>query len=144
MNHPTHSSDPPITPPVAFDQGGTLVDRPSGVNCPNCRTPLVIGEIHACQFAGCPTCGGMLFQQPVFAMLIQHLRATSAPSPMMPKPLEMEQLQVKRPCPSCFETLETHAYAGAGNAVIDTCFACGLIWFDQGELTKLVRAPGKR
>ena len=112
----------------------------------------MIGEIEACQiagypdckFAGCPECKGILFQQSVFALLIQHMRATSTLPPMTPKPLALNELQVRRQCPSCGNDLETHAYGGAGNSVIDTCSQCGVIWFDQGEFTKLVRAPGKR
>lgn len=144
MNQPTQHSDQPIPPEVGFDQGGVLLGRPAGVECPNCGTELVIGDIESCQFAGCSACSGMLFQQSVFAMLIQHLRATSAPSRLPPEPIDLEELQVRRDCPSCLERMETHAYAGPGNAVIDNCSACGLIWFDRGEFTKLVRAPGRR
>lgn len=144
MNQPTPSSDSPITPAITFDLGGTPLNRSSGVFCPSCDAELVMGEIESCQFAGCPSCGGMLFQQPVFAMLIQYYRATSTLPPLMPKPLDMEELKVERYCPSCLALMETHAYGGAGNAVIDTCVQCSLIWFDRGEFTKLVRAPGKR
>lgn len=77
-------------------------------------------------------------------MLIQHLRANSALPTGTPAPLDAEQLKVQRACPSCERVMETHAYAGPGNSVVDTCFPCGVIWFDHGEFTKLVRAPGKR
>ena len=126
-----------------FDQGGVLLDRTSGVPCPNCHAELVIGDLASCQFAGCPQCRGMLFQQDVFGMLIQHLRASSTAPPAIPEPLNAEELDVRRTCPTCDKMLETHAYGGAGNAVVDTCFPCKLIWFDKGELTNLVRAPGK-
>jgi Zn-finger nucleic acid-binding protein len=39
--------------------------------------------------------------------------------------------------------MATHPYLGPGNAVIDTCSACELIWLDYGELTQLVEAPGR-
>lgn len=144
MNNPAHSPEPGTASVAAFDQGGVLLDRPSGVQCPSCQTELVIGEIQSCQFAGCPSCHGMLFQQDVFAQLIRHMRAASTLPRLTPKPMDLNELQVRRSCPSCHSQLETHAYGGPGNAVIDTCFPCRVIWFDQGELTKLVRAPGKR
>ena len=31
-----------------------------------------------------------------------------------------------------------------GNIVIDTCIGCKLAWLDHGELSKIVRAPGRR
>jgi len=128
----------------AFDEGGELLNRPAGVACPNCRAELVIGQLESCQIAGCPECHGMLLQQNVFAVLIQHLRASSTLPPLMPAPLDPDELNVRRVCPSCEGVMEAHAYAGPGNSVVDTCFRCNVIWFDKAELTKLVRAPGKR
>lgn len=134
----------PVSVVVNFDEGGKTTTRPTGVSCPNCHDELVIGEVRACQFAGCPSCGGMLYKQDVFGMLIQHLR-TEKPSPVfMPKPIDFDELKVRRLCPSCQTAMETHAYAGPGNAVIDTCFPCRLIFLDKGELTKLAEAPGRR
>lgn len=132
------------SPVVCFDEGGKIDDRPTGVDCPNCQSELVIGEVRACQFAGCPSCGGMLFKQDVFGMLIQHLRAEKSGLSFMPKPINFDDLKVRRLCSSCQTVMETHAYAGPGNAVIDTCFPCRLIFLDQGELTKLAETPGKR
>lgn len=112
--------------------------------CPQCNAELVTGEIAGSQFAGCPTCGGMLFQQPAFAALLRHLRAASNPDAMMPKPMNAAELQVHRACPACGKQLDTHPYGGPGNSVIDTCIDCNLVWLDHGELSKLVHAPGKR
>ena len=127
-----------------FDQDGQLSDRAAGVTCPGCRGELLIGTLHQCQFAGCPKCGGMLFQQETFAMMIAHLRAANPEPAQMPEPMDASQLKVRRLCPTCDTMLETHPYAGPGNSVIDTCIHCQVIWFDAGELTKLVAAPGRR
>jgi Zn-finger nucleic acid-binding protein len=35
--------------------------------------------------------------------------------------------------------MDTHPYGGGGNAVIDSCFVCRLVWLDAGELTVLER-----
>ena len=86
----------------------------------------------------------MLLQQKVFASLVPHLRATRSNPNIMPAPMDAAQLQVRRGCPSCLKQMETYPYAGPGNAVIDSCLPCGLIYLDQGELTKLAVAPGKR
>ena len=127
-----------------FDHGGELVKRKTGVTCPGCRSELAIGELQGSQFAGCLGCGGMLFQQKVFAMLVQHLRATYRGGDVIPTPMDSSELRVRRLCPTCDNQLETHAYGGPGNAVIDTCFPCQVIFLDRGELTKLVEAPGRR
>ena len=35
--------------------------------------------------------------------------------------------------------MEAHPYFGGGNAVVDTCEHCGLIWLDAGELAVIER-----
>ena len=138
----TISTDPTI-PLAEFDEGGVLVSRPAGVTCPACETELIIGGIESCKFAGCPVCHGMLFQQDVFAMLLRHLRGASK-AVATPTPIDLDELKVKRSCCGCGLPLETHSFAGPGNAVIDSCTRCGLVWLDQGEFSKLVHAPGRR
>jgi len=127
-----------------FDQNGVLTARPAHIACPRCRKVLVIGDLSGCQFAGCPDCKGMLFQKEVFANLIRHLRSMSSADPFPPTPMNASELAVRRLCPTCGEALETHSYAGPGNAVIDSCFPCAIVWLDATELNRLVRAPGKR
>lgn len=133
-----------ISSAARFDQQGVSTNRTAGVPCPNCQAELLIGELGSSQFAGCSDCQGMLFRQDAFGTLIQHLRASSSSPPVTPAPMDVEALRVRRICPSCENVMETHAYAGPGNAVIDTCFPCRVIFLDHGELTKLVEAPGKR
>ena len=129
--------------PGDFDEGGASLRRPSGVNCPNCHAEVEICELQSIQFLGCPECKGMAFQNQVFGTLIQHLRRSCQLPPVIPEPMDVNALKVRRPCPTCDGMLETHSYGGPGNAVIDSCFACGIVFFDRGELTKLVRAPGR-
>ena len=52
-----------------FDEGGLLAGEAVGVFCPACHGELRLGAVARCQFAGCPSCNGMMFQQPVFARL---------------------------------------------------------------------------
>lgn len=85
----------------------------------------------------------MLFQQPVFARVCQRLRNQAQLPKMIPAPMDSRELKVRRSCPTSGGRLETHAFCGPGNAIIDTCFHCGVIFLDAGELTKLVRAAGK-
>ena len=47
-------------------------------------------------------------------------------------------------CPACFDRMETFNYYGPGNVVLDSCNECMLTWFNQGELGKIVHAPGRR
>jgi Zn-finger nucleic acid-binding protein len=35
--------------------------------------------------------------------------------------------------------MDAHPYFGGGNAVVDTCERCGLVWLDAGELAIIER-----
>jgi Zn-finger nucleic acid-binding protein len=37
--------------------------------------------------------------------------------------------------------MDTHFYAGPGNAVISSCEDCCLIWMDRGVLMRIVHTP---
>jgi Zn-finger nucleic acid-binding protein len=39
--------------------------------------------------------------------------------------------------------MDTHQYGGAGNVVIDNCYACSVIWLDWGELNRIITVPGE-
>lgn len=134
---------------INFDQDAILSEKPTGIECPTCKklwreSELFFGAVGECQFAGCKNCGGMLFQQETFALLVAHLRAITPAPVKPPNPMDSAQLSVRRSCPTCDSTFETHSYAGPGNSVIDTCSTCHVIWFDSGELNNLVNAPGRR
>ncbi|MGB7343031.1 MAG: zf-TFIIB domain-containing protein [Pirellulaceae bacterium] len=131
-------------PTRSFDQGGVTTDRSAGFVCPTCHSELRIGAIEKTQFAGCDRCGGMLFQQSVFGMVIMHLRANYVGATPIPSPMNPDELRVHRTCTVCDSMMETYPYAGPGNSVIDSCQQCQLIWLDAGELDRLVEAPGRR
>jgi Zn-finger nucleic acid-binding protein len=134
---------PATSDPQAFELGGTSQLRQCGIPCPACRAEMVFCELGTNEFAGCVSCKGMMFQQPVFARVSQRLRNQAQLPKLIPSPMDARELKVRRRCPTCGGRLETHAFCGPGNAIIDTCFPCGVIFLDAGELTKLVQAAGK-
>ncbi|MDB4770659.1 zf-TFIIB domain-containing protein [bacterium] len=140
-NSHTSTQPPPIE--KTFELGGASQLRKAEIECPACRTDMVVCEIGMNEFAGCPACKGMLFQQPVFAKVSKHLRNQADLPEEIPPLMDHARLKAKRMCHSCGARLQTHSFCGPGKAVIDTCFRCGVIFLNAGELTKLVRAPGK-
>ena len=74
-----------------------------------------------------------------FGLLIRLKRAKSGSAPPVPVPFAQDELNRRVKCPSCREPMDTHPYFGGGNAVIDTCDRCFLVWLDAGELTVLGR-----
>ena len=139
----SHTSTQPDPIEQTFELGSASQFKHAGIECPACRTDMVICEIGMNEFAGCPACKGMLFQQPVFAKVSNHLRNQAALPESKSQPVNYARMPANRMCHSCGARLQTHSFCGPGKAVIETCFCCGVIFLNAGELTKLVRAPGK-
>ncbi len=124
--------------PLAF------TDRESGVLCPRCRVATRFADLFGTKVVACQQCAGFLAQGDEFRYLVETLRQQYRGPDTLSGPLDANQLQYGCECPACFATMDTHAYAGPGAVVIDSCPNCKLVWLDCGELIRIKRAPGRR
>ena len=124
--------------------GITLLGEQADVSCPVCEAALVDGLMEARRVLHCKRCRGVLVSNDDFLVIIRRRRARFDEPPDPASPVNVEELKRKTLCPQCRRRMETHPYYGPGNAVIDTCSRCKLIWFDGGEIGVLERAPGPR
>jgi hypothetical protein len=85
----------------------------------------------------------MLIDQEVFLMVIEYLRARSQKPPISPPPVDLTELKRQINCPNCRRQMSTHLYGGPGNLVVDNCTHCALLWLDNNEFTRIIRAPGR-
>ena len=112
--------------------------------CPACRTELKCGFLHEEMVEYCGTCEGILLDQDLFGHVVAKLRREFQGAEDRPTPIDQNQLAVKRMCPVCDVRMDCHPYYGPGNAIIDACTDCRIVWLDAGELTMIERAPGQR
>lgn len=82
----------------------------------------------------------MLIPMQALEALADELR-TGQGSEVVPTVPGKDELQRKINCPQCHHPLDAHFYAGPGNAVIDSCENCSLIWLDRGVLMRIAHAP---
>lgn len=121
--------------------GGKVTD----FQCPKCETALEVGLLRdSLDVCFCETCRGFVIDSDSFGPLINGLRASYTGVDDKPMLMNPDDLDIKINCPACLDSMEAHPYYGPGNAVIDTCMHCRLVWFDHGELARLVRASGLR
>jgi len=116
---------------------------PTSVNCPLCGIPLVLAWAGGAQLLHCTRCRGMLIHQTAFAATVRYLRSTASDPPIAPPPMNREDLQRRIACPHCGQVMDTHAYGGPGNIVIDNCPRCHVNWLDYNEFGRIVNAPGR-
>ncbi|MBN1513159.1 MAG: zf-TFIIB domain-containing protein [Phycisphaerae bacterium] len=128
----------------ASSEGVKRLDEKSDRACPVCHLPLLEAVLEGNRVLYCERCRGILVNSAVFVDIIRIRRARYQGPVDRPLPLDKNALKRHIQCPACEGLMDVHPYYGPGNAVIDTCARCGLIWLDHGELGVIERAPGAR
>jgi Zn-finger nucleic acid-binding protein len=126
--------------PQETGDGVCPLGDPAGVRCPVCtdrplQTALIDGE-HLCY---CDHCRGFLTKIDTFGVIVTKRRALHGEHEQRPGPFDPAELRRSIKCPACRDRMEAHPYFGGGNAVVDTCERCRLIWLDAGELAVIER-----
>lgn len=113
--------------------------------CPKCPNHnLQIGDLFGTQVCFCDQCYGFVIDRVSLGELVDKLRASYGGPDDAPIQINPAELHEVCTCPACFDRMETFNYYGPGNVVLDSCNECMLTWFNQGELGKIIRAPGRR
>lgn len=123
--------------------GVVPLGEPSELPCPVCAEPLARGTIDGYEIAFCEQCRGVLANHSDFPQIVRARQAHCG-APSDPSPLDSEELARQVECPSCGRRMETHPFSGGGNAVVDTCLGCWLIWLDAGEIATLAAAAASK
>jgi Zn-finger nucleic acid-binding protein len=125
--------------------GIQVLDRPHAAwPCPLCRAPLaksLLDDLHAVEH--CEQCRGVLVARALFADAVTRRRAAAQGPGAPPSRLDRRELERQLTCPSCGKAMDVHPYYGPGNAIIDSCSRCDLVWLDFGELQQITDAPGQ-
>lgn len=129
--------------PEENKDGVRILDAASQTSCPVCKILLVYGYVNQTQTLYCQKCKGMLIDQDTFLLIINFLRARSTWPPIIPPPVNLVEMEREINCPDCGRLMSTHLYGGPGNLVVDNCIYCSLLWLDNAEFSRVVRAPGR-
>lgn len=124
--------------------GVKVLGEQSELHCPLCDLPLVASSIEKHRVLHCEHCRGVLATNDEFSEIVKKRRARWQGVATTPQPINPEELERNVRCPACGQSMDTHPYYGPGNAVVDTCPRCFLVWLDHGELALIEEAPGRR
>jgi Zn-finger nucleic acid-binding protein len=108
-------------------------------SCPVCVKGLTLALIDGERVCYCDHCRGFLTKTEVFGVIVTKRRAHHGQHEQRPGPFDPAELKRSIKCPVCKNRMEAHPYFGGGNAVVDTCACCGVIWLDAGELAVIER-----
>ncbi len=126
--------------PEPINEGLILLDRERGLDCPCCsQRPLMAAALFGDTVGYCLMCRGILIDSEHFAVTVAHCPETQSTPIVESEPIDPVEFHRVTHCPQCKQRMDTHAYGAGGNAVIDSCEHCQLIWLDAGELTVVER-----
>ena len=126
--------------PQKNDDGVRVLGEQSDQSCPNCNLALMQAAVGKTRILYCTKCRGMLVPMPVFKNLVAEMEVVQGGSIAQP-PADPGDLSRILNCPHCHQRMDTHFYAGGGNAIIESCEKCLLNWLDHGELPRIIHAP---
>ena len=128
--------------PEETGDGVAVVGGETPDACPVCSGHLTRGAIDGYDVSYCLNCRGFLANNAKFNRIVQLERAKHGSPDFVPLPFSPDELKRRINCPRCHKPMDTHPYHAGGNAVIDTCERCHLIWLDAGELAVIGQYPG--
>lgn len=129
--------------PEETEDGVAVIGDEFDWECPVCEKPLAAAAIDGHPVAYCQSCRGFVAENGVFGHIVQKRRSARPATIPDCQPFAPDELRRRVRCPRCRGAMDTHPYHGGGNAVIDTCARCRLVWLDAGELTVIVRYPAR-
>jgi Zn-finger nucleic acid-binding protein len=95
------------------------------------------GVLDGAKVGLCRDCHGILLSSEHFAKVVAERRELQGSRRSRIEPIDPSEFRRMIRCPQCGNRADTHVYGGGGNAVIDSCARCRLVWLDAGELTVL-------
>ena len=125
-------------PEATADDGVKVLQADTDVSCPVCDKALATAVIdERIEARHCSHCRGVLLSRANFATLVEQRRLWASSPPVIPAPLDPQELTRSVMCPLCAGDMGTHPYYGPGSVVIDTCESCHVVWLDFGELRQI-------
>jgi len=121
-------------------EGVALLEQTTDLKCPLCGTLLAEAQANTIHILACPNCHGNLIPQSHMLPIIDAASPVDSDLARLERPPDLAELQRKLTCPSCHNGMESYEYGGCGSVIIQGCQACGLIWLDFGELSKIIYA----
>ena len=107
------------------------------MNCPVCNDPMLILELNQVEIDSCFKSGGIWLDGGELEMLIQN--ETERKNLLNSFKVRNDVKEKKHKCPACRKKM-LKVKAGNTDIIIDKCPSEHGIWFDKGELEKILHS----
>ena len=110
------------------------------MNCPVCNTPLVILELRQIEIDYCMNCHGMWLDDGELGLLLED----SEEKTRLLNSFNVDKNSREKPvrCPICSKKMEKVLCGTENKVTLDKCKRHHGIWFNEGELERVVEMGG--
>jgi hypothetical protein len=110
------------------------------MKCVSCKEPMVVLELQQVEIDYCLECGGIWLDVGELGLLLRDEREARE---LLAPIADLGQLQPgQRKCPICLNEMERIRISDDKPLEIDRCKETHGLWFDRGELRRVVRIIG--
>jgi len=114
------------------------------MKCPVCKKLMIVVEYEKIELDHCVNCGGVWFDSGELALFLETEKldgSAFAPANILASP-EAKTAEKKRNCPICSKKMKKTYLGQEPKVLIDACIKGDGLWFDHGEVERLVTQLG--
>jgi Zn-finger nucleic acid-binding protein len=104
--------------------------------CPVCNEPLVVLELNQIEIDHCLNCGGIWLDKGELELLLETEEERDRLRDLFKKAESVNEKSYR--CPICGKRMDKDSVGEEKKLIIDRCKKNHGLWFDEGELQKLV------
>ena len=104
--------------------------------CPVCESHLIILELDQIEIDYCHSCGGIWLDAGELELLLEDCVEKETLISSLTTKAKTDEIKIK--CPICGKKMDKAIVEGEEQIVIDKCKRGDGLWFDEGELEKVV------
>ena len=106
------------------------------MDCPVCKEPMIVLELHEIEVDHCIACGGIWLDAGELELLLGNVKKKE--DVLTSFTVDRTTKEVSRKCPICLKKMNKILYGADKKIRVDKCGNNDGIWFERGELHGLV------
>ncbi len=106
------------------------------MDCPMCKEPMIVLELNEVEIDHCISCGGIWLDAGELELLLED--SILKDKLLTSFEVERNTKEKSRRCPICLKKMEKILCGTDKKILIDKCRKNDGIWFDAGELNKVI------
>ena len=110
------------------------------MNCPACKTPMIVLELEEIEIDHCITCGGIWLDAGELELLLDDLNEKN--NLISSFQIDNNTKEKSRICPICLKAMAKVRYGADKMVLIDKCRSNDGLWFDKNELQEAIKISG--